>query len=86
MKTFHTSANELADIATRARAKTLVTTHVAFMSGATQEDLIAALKKGYGGTVVVAHGSRRRQPLTLLWPSRLASFFHASDEHRHSAC
>ena len=55
MKTFHTSAAELADIATRARAKTLVTTHLAFMSGATQADLIAALKKGYGGAVIVAH-------------------------------
>ena len=55
MKTFHTSAAELADIATRARAKTLVTTHLAFMSGATQAELIAALKKGYGGTVIVAH-------------------------------
>ena len=55
MKTFHTSATELAHIATRARAKTLVTTHLAFMSGATQEDLIAALKKGYSGTVIVAH-------------------------------
>jgi ribonuclease Z len=55
MKTFHTSASELADIATRARAKTLVTTHLAFSNNATQADLIAALKKGYGGTVVVAH-------------------------------
>jgi ribonuclease BN (tRNA processing enzyme) len=55
MKTFHTSAAELADIATRAHAKTLVTTHLAFMSGATQADLVAALKKGYGGTVIVAH-------------------------------
>lgn len=55
MKTFHTSAAELAGIATRARAKTLVTTHLAFMSGATQADLIAALKKGYSGTIIVAH-------------------------------
>ena len=55
MKTFHTSAAELAGIATRARAKTLVTTHLAFMSGATQADLITALKKGYSGTVIVAH-------------------------------
>jgi len=55
MKTFHTSAAELADIATRARAKTLVTTHLAFMGNATQADLIVALKKGYGGTVIVAH-------------------------------
>jgi ribonuclease Z len=55
MKTFHTSAAELADIATRARAKTLVTTHLAFSTTTTQADLIAALKKGYGGTVIVAH-------------------------------
>ncbi len=55
MKTFHTSAAELAGIATRAHAKALVTTHLAFMGNATQADLIAALKKGYGGTVIVAH-------------------------------
>ena len=55
MKTFHTSAAELADIATRARARTLVTTHLAFIGNATQADLIAALKKGYSGTVIVAH-------------------------------
>ena len=55
MKTFHTSATELADIATRARAKTLVTTHLAFSGNTTQADLIAALKKGYAGTVIVAY-------------------------------
>jgi ribonuclease BN (tRNA processing enzyme) len=55
MKTFHTSAAELADIATRAHAKTLVTTHLAIMAGATEADLLAALKKGYGGKVMVAH-------------------------------
>jgi ribonuclease BN (tRNA processing enzyme) len=55
MKTFHTSAAELAGIATRARAKTLVATHLAFTANTTQADLIATLKKGYGGTVIVAH-------------------------------
>jgi len=55
MKTFHTSAAELADIATRARARTLATTHLALSNNATQADLIAVLKKGYAGTVVVAH-------------------------------
>jgi ribonuclease BN (tRNA processing enzyme) len=55
MKTFHTSAAELADIATRAHAKTLVATHLAFTANATQADLIAALKKGYAGTIVIAH-------------------------------
>ena len=55
MAAFHTSASELADIATRAHAKALVTTHLAFMGNATEADLLEALKKGYGGKVVVAH-------------------------------
>lgn len=55
MHSFHTSATELADIATRAHAKALAVTHLAFLGGATEADLTAALKKGYGGTVVVAH-------------------------------
>ncbi len=55
MAAFHTSAPELADIATRAHAKALVTTHLALMANATEADLIEALKKGYGGKVTVAH-------------------------------
>jgi len=55
MAAFHTSASELADIATRAHAKALVTTHLAFMGNATEAGLIDALKKGYGGKVAVAH-------------------------------
>jgi len=55
MAAFHTSAPQLADIATRAHAKTLAATHLAYMGGANEADLVAALKKGYGGTVVVAH-------------------------------
>jgi ribonuclease BN (tRNA processing enzyme) len=55
MAAFHTSAVQLADIATRAHAKTLAATHLAYMDGANEADLVAALKKGYGGTVVVAH-------------------------------
>jgi ribonuclease BN (tRNA processing enzyme) len=55
MAEFHTSAPQLADIATRARAKALVTTHLAFMANATEADLVATLKKGYGGRVVLAH-------------------------------
>jgi len=54
MATFHTSAAQLADIATRAHAKTLVTTHIALMANASQGDLVTALKKGFGGTVIVA--------------------------------
>lgn len=55
MATFHTSAAQLTDIATRAHAKTLATTHLAYMGGATEADLAAALKSGYSGKVVVAH-------------------------------
>jgi len=55
MAAFHTSAQQLADIATRAHAKTLAATHLAYMGGASEADLVAALKKGYSGTVVVAH-------------------------------
>ncbi len=55
MAAFHTSAPELADIATRAHAKALMTTHLVFMGKATEADLVAALKKGYSGKVAVAH-------------------------------
>jgi ribonuclease BN (tRNA processing enzyme) len=55
MAAFHTSAPELADIATRAHAKALAMTHLMFMGNTTEADLIAALKKSYGGKVVVAH-------------------------------
>ncbi len=55
MAAFHTSAPELADIATRAHAKALVMTHLALKANATEADLVEALKKGYGGKVAVAH-------------------------------
>jgi len=55
MAAFHTSADELSALAARAHAKTLAVTHLAYMGGATEADLTAALKKSYHGTVVVAH-------------------------------
>jgi ribonuclease BN (tRNA processing enzyme) len=55
MAEFHTSATQLADIAARAHAKALAATHLAFMQGATESDVLAALKKGYNGRVLVAH-------------------------------
>jgi ribonuclease BN (tRNA processing enzyme) len=55
MAAFHTSASELADIATRAHAKALVMTHLAITAGGTEAGLVDALKKGYGGKVAVAH-------------------------------
>jgi len=51
MKAFHTSAAELADLATRAHAKSLAATHLVGDPAALAE----ALKKGYAGPVTVAH-------------------------------
>lgn len=52
---FHTSTQELADIARRARPLLLVLTHQLFW-GATSEELIAELREyGYDGTVVSAN-------------------------------
>lgn len=50
MKAFHTSAAELADIATRAHAKALVATHLVGDPAKLQE----ALTKGYPGKVTIA--------------------------------
>lgn len=55
MAAFHTSAEQLSDIANRAHAKVLAATHIALMQGATEADLLAALKKAYSGRIVVAH-------------------------------
>jgi ribonuclease BN (tRNA processing enzyme) len=55
MAAFHTSADQLSDIAARAHAKTLAVTHLAYMGNATEADLQTALKKNFGGKVVVAH-------------------------------
>jgi ribonuclease BN (tRNA processing enzyme) len=47
----HTSATELAGIATRARPRLLVLYHQGLM-GATEEDLLAEVRRGYSGAVV----------------------------------
>jgi ribonuclease BN (tRNA processing enzyme) len=49
----HTSAEELAVVATRARPKLLVLYHQLFW-GATDEDLVAEVRRGYSGPVVSA--------------------------------
>jgi ribonuclease BN (tRNA processing enzyme) len=51
--TFHTSSTELAAIATKARAKTLVLHHQLFF-GASEEDLLAEVKRGFVGDVISA--------------------------------
>ncbi len=51
---FHTSAPELARIATAARPRTLVLTHQLFF-GTPEESLVAEVRAGYAGEVVSAH-------------------------------
>jgi ribonuclease BN (tRNA processing enzyme) len=55
MAAFHTSAEQLSDIAARAHAKTLAATHLALMSGTSETDLATALQRSFRGRVVVAH-------------------------------
>lgn len=55
MAFFHTSAQDLADIAARARAKTLILTHYIFLGSSSEADMANTIKKkGYKGTVIVA--------------------------------
>ena len=51
---FHTSAPELAALATKARAKTLVLHHQLFF-GQTESELIGEVKQGFRGNLVSAH-------------------------------
>ena len=51
---FHTSAPELAALATRAHAKTLVLHHQLFF-GQTESELVGEVKRGFRGNVVSAH-------------------------------
>ncbi len=51
---FHTSAPELAALATRARAKTLVLHHQLFF-GQTESELLGEVKRGFRGNLVSAH-------------------------------
>jgi ribonuclease BN (tRNA processing enzyme) len=50
----HTSASELAELASRARPRLLVLTHQLFW-GTAEEDLLAEVRSGYAGDVVSAH-------------------------------
>jgi len=54
---FHTSTKELADLATRARPKTLILYHQMFFGGAadTEAGMLKELRAGFKGKVVSAH-------------------------------
>jgi ribonuclease BN (tRNA processing enzyme) len=51
---YHTSAEELGRIATKARPGVLVLTHQLFW-GTSEEDLLAEVRRGYAGNVVSGH-------------------------------
>jgi ribonuclease BN (tRNA processing enzyme) len=54
MGAFHTSAEELGDIAERARPKMLILTHWMLLGNAMPEDLIREIRKKYSGPIVIA--------------------------------
>ena len=54
MAAFHTSGEELGTIATKAHAKLLIVTHWVPMGSSDQSDLLAAIRKNYSGSVIIA--------------------------------
>jgi ribonuclease BN (tRNA processing enzyme) len=54
MAAFHTSAEELGILATRARVKTLIITHYGTRGSSDQTEMVNLIKKGFAGTVIVA--------------------------------
>lgn len=54
-RAFHTSATDLAGIATRAHPGLLVLTHTLTWGGVPREAILAAVQRGYGGRVVLAN-------------------------------
>lgn len=52
-RAFHTNAEELGDIASRARARTLVLMHWGLLGHASESDLLQAIREKYTGTIIV---------------------------------
>jgi ribonuclease BN (tRNA processing enzyme) len=55
MHSFHTSAEELADIASRSGAKVLVVDHEMFLGNSNMTDMVEVIKRRFNGPVIVAH-------------------------------
>jgi ribonuclease BN (tRNA processing enzyme) len=55
MAAFHTAAEELGILATQARAKTLVVTHYVAMGSSNEIEMVNSVRKGFSGTIIVAH-------------------------------
>jgi ribonuclease BN (tRNA processing enzyme) len=51
----HTQAEDLARIATKAGAKTLILDHQIFLGSSDKSDMVGRIKKGYDGKVLFAH-------------------------------
>jgi ribonuclease BN (tRNA processing enzyme) len=51
---FHTSANELGDIAAKAKAKMLIVTHWTLLGNAKPDDMVAEIRKTYTGPIIIA--------------------------------
>ena len=54
MSEFHTSAEELGEIAAKAKPKMLILTHWMLLGNAMPEDLIREIRKKYSGPIVIA--------------------------------
>ncbi|HEV2113639.1 MAG TPA: MBL fold metallo-hydrolase [Terriglobales bacterium] len=54
MAAFHTSGEELGALAAKAHTKLLIVTHWVGLGSSDQGDLLAAIKKNYSGTVIIA--------------------------------
>jgi ribonuclease Z len=54
MAAYHTSAQELGALATKARAKTLIVTHYLPVGSTDQTEMVAAIKQGFSQDVIVA--------------------------------
>lgn len=55
MMASHTQAEDLARIATNAKAKTLVLDHQIFLGSEDESDMVGRIKKGYSGKILFAH-------------------------------
>lgn len=62
MAAFHTSADELGVLATRARAKKLLITHYVAMGSSTETEMVSEVKRSFAGKVVVARDLEKIGP------------------------
>jgi ribonuclease BN (tRNA processing enzyme) len=54
MSQFHTSAEELGEIAAKAKPKMLILTHWILLGNAKQDDMVREIRQKYSGPIIVA--------------------------------